>query len=726
MSGSTLAQNYPAVPIAGHTQLSNSQEMVATGQYQSNPYFKWFGPPTKIPQQGPNKDIHRTHKQGPAAWENKNVHVRDQILGLALTQPSVMSQIFPKRYTNEEHFTWSISRYDLSPHARVPNEGVVKAQQFQSETSSAGVQRVGGGIKGEWDFLQTPEGQQVYVNQVMQQSLTMVMTMELDAMNALRTKPLEKDNWERKYGYAALSVPALLSKMCAIYAMLHKAENGLGMYDVARRLEDFASIDGVTITDLLAPHNMRRHLDVAFKQTIRYSDRGPGGREQVANASSPKGQWGNWKLHEIKDHYNLRKKLSLNPMETFTMIGRYNTFFAKERPKDVVSAEDHINAATVQVYDQERDSMVDITAQMLHMNLAWERFYFKEYNTTVNGLSSDDRRKIKLALLFFDKKCHDPVSKAQLDPAAILQVYNQNIGNALPGDPDFFKKAMSVFKVDGPDTEANWKEKVKNIRAMADYDDDDENQVQLQQKKEIFAAVVRNMSYMTVAPFMRQLMAGVCALRGGKDTGEMVVGGVDYGMSVNNNDKTFLGNLTYKTACIIYVPQNIFWLDNIQYKQYLGGSNTQFFTHDELRALRDAQFRFNFLPLSSSLLKKSLIVVPMPKTCVTQELQSCIDITGKFLDERAFNEPVHFKGADFINEVLQTHNMRNRKPVRVTFQKQLQDSNTICYQSKQIMQSRLGVFDKKIDNTGPHGKREGPGARAVRDGDEAEVTDIKD
>lgn len=671
-------------------QMRGYQENVSAGQYQPSPYQAWFGPPTNIPQQGPERDIWRTHQQGPAAWEGKNVFVGNFILGLVIVTNDELTQIIPKRFTEEKHFKWNVTKYDLALVPEVPPEGVVRVQQYSFESGSATTVRRGLGIKLEWDFFQTEMGQTTYIHQTTQLINSMIRTYELDIMNKLRNAPIEAGNWEKRYGYANVNVNIILNKFVENFAMLAKQLDGQGLYKAIRFFTDISGNNGVELTDILGGMNVRRWIDVNHKKTIEYQYRGNGGQEQVANAGRPKRTMGDWAYHEIKEFTDVKNRTSLGPMETYTMIGEYNTAFAMDRPKDCIESKDYIDAVTIRVFDEDKNSdKVELMADTLFDNVRWELIY----DPSVGGTDLKPR-KARLAWLFCYPECLDVEGnkKARLDLVYDNVFMAAARAGALPGATEH-QQVCYAMQLERPGITG--KQRVQQIKSLRKADP-------LDPAYDLYSKLIRNISFIIFKPFMRYLMNGMCGVKRGRETGELVIGRIDYGISVNNNDKTMFCNCTYSSACVLYAPQNVFWLDNVLYKQCLGGANTKFFTMSELSTLREANYRFNVLPVNHSLHTKSMIVCPLPKQANSSQIEKVIDITGKFLDDRSYSEPEHFMGAEWMRALLGTAVMR-RTPPRLTFQKQFPNTNTICYQAKQVSQSKLGIFDKVITNAGHHG-----------------------
>lgn len=696
-------------PVPGTTNFNVSQQNVSAGQYQVNPYSAWFGPINTIPELGPDKDIWRDHQQGPAAYAGKNVYVGDFVIGLVVARQEELTQIIPKRYSQEEHFTWTITRYDVNYVPEVPNEGVVKNQQYSFESGSAHTTRRGMGVKLEWDFYQTAMGKQTYINQISQMVNSMVRTYELEIMNALRVKPMEAGNWDRKYGYLSMSLINLLDSFVENFAVLAKQQDGYGLYTIQNWFQDVSQMNGVELTDVLGGMHIRRWVDLNFAKTKEYWARGPGGENQVANANKPKKRLGEWVYTEIKEFTDIKHKTTLGPMETFTMIGEYNTYFVEDRPKMGITPEDYINGMTTRIFDQEKGDYSDITAQMLFLNTHWENIYSSDV--------PEETAKQMLAWLFFYPECVDKNEQPKTgnELVAVYDRYFLRLDNI---EDDDLRQVCEQFKL--PDVRSSSKTAGKRIRDLYCVDP------KQPEKCELFVKILKHLGFMSTSLFMRYLMNSMCGLRRGKETGELVIGEIDYGVQVDGNVKTMGGNATYKQAVCIYSPGNIFWFDNALYKQCLGGANSKFFTYDELCKLRRQSFKFNKFSLSDVIHSKSLIAFPVPRQATRAKMPKCIDVTGRFLDEQTYDEPEHHLGAMWMRVLLDMPTQRRHDEApRKMLQKQLQNSNTIAYQGKQIYQTKLGEFDTYIINQGHHGPNVYPGCEKVRQNKNAEYKHIQ-
>lgn len=136
-------------------------------------WTKFFGPPPRK-QQNFGEDISETHHDLYKIYEGQNLYLADTITGLVLADNSWETSVFPWVETDQMHVSFSRFEFKNTLATPVPYEGIPRLITSSSSTFADSVHRLGIAFIMEADALSTPEGQNLYNNNLVQ--ITMAST----------------------------------------------------------------------------------------------------------------------------------------------------------------------------------------------------------------------------------------------------------------------------------------------------------------------------------------------------------------------------------------------------------------------------------------------------------------------------------------------------------------------------------------------------------------------
>lgn len=133
-------------------------------------WTKFFGPPPRK-QQNFGEDISETHHDLYKIYEGQNLYLADTITGLVLADTTWETNVFPWVETDQMHISFSRFEFKNTLATPVPYEGIPRLITSSSSTFADSVHRLGIAFIMEADALSTPEGQNLYNNNLVQITL---------------------------------------------------------------------------------------------------------------------------------------------------------------------------------------------------------------------------------------------------------------------------------------------------------------------------------------------------------------------------------------------------------------------------------------------------------------------------------------------------------------------------------------------------------------------------
>ncbi|GBG28632.1 Hypothetical Protein FCC1311_048532 [Hondaea fermentalgiana] len=104
-----------------------------------------------------------------------------------------------------------------------------------------------------------------------------------------------------------------------------------------------------------------------------------------------------------------------------------------------------------------------------------------------------------------------------------------------------------------------------------------------QHDKDIFVPV----NFMLCRPYMTYNVSSAVVVKGGTETGETVIGGVDFQCTSNNMDRTIYGSLVYYGKSIVRDERNVAVTPSVFIQSYIKGNDTTFITEEDTTEMRD-------------------------------------------------------------------------------------------------------------------------------------------
>lgn len=241
-------------------------------------------------------------------------------------------------------------------------------------------------------------------------------------------------------------------------------------------------------------------------------------------------------------------------------------------------------------------------------------------------------------------------------------------------------------------------------------------------------------------PHQTYRMASAILAKGGRELGSTFHGHHDFMLSDDIVRKIHVGHYTFYSKSVVKRPKNYVIIEDIFAQGYVGGEGIQAFGmnsdmdeldgSDDRRAAAEYQLCRNAGNLGKG--GRPSIVVVATKQGSTDNLHTCIDITGRFhpsVYERFHGDfqsaqREHYHASKTVYEAL---GMSDMDPYRATdadeFVNRVQRINTVCFRGCEGTKSDQNVFKVTQLNQGHWGPDVYPGVRRVRDGENSFMRD---
>lgn len=344
-------------------------------------WTKFFGPPPRK-QQNFGEDISETHHDLYKIYEGQNLYLADTITGLVLSDDAWEHNVFPWVETDQMHISFSKFEFKNTLATPVPYEGIPRLITSSSSTFSDSVHRLGIAFIMEADAMSTPEGQNMYNNNLVQ--ITMASTNAIKyavIIKLLVCKDYEKERQDlhRSMGKTTDIIEQL---ECEYFGVLSVSREGF-----PRMIEDYNTTmkNHNVVADTLIMFPRFQQFDQLVNQGTytEYLQTGPSGMAFLREGPVASGLYrGKFVVYETQEFSTYTNGLRFQPLLRRVTLGEfYPMTFGQWRGTKLPSNYSN-DWRTLRVYDIRSNSWakIDFLSAFKHA------FLFGSSQTDPNGL----------------------------------------------------------------------------------------------------------------------------------------------------------------------------------------------------------------------------------------------------------------------------------------------------------------------------------------------------
>ncbi len=306
----------------------------APKSYELGDFIQWAGPPSDKAFD-PKQLLEWQHAQFPAAHQDKFQFLSTLITGLSTDESSsfLLSSKYglPPVYTDSQHFKWTSVNFGRGLMNPEPEEGIARTLRQSRSSDQVSLMRWGIAWYAEHGYLYTQEGQRNFYLQVRAIELAVRSTYELSVLIAVMNCRDKVYNYEiaNNMRFTGKDWVALAEERNDSFIRAQKEFGGVHTaVDIGRTV---LKKRGLTPTCIWTPHDGRMYWKNTNFEDNSYYKNGPAGpaaeRRNELNVTDFEGL----PLCVLEEYqFDRNVGLPLNPLETFEIIGQYNTLFGKD------------------------------------------------------------------------------------------------------------------------------------------------------------------------------------------------------------------------------------------------------------------------------------------------------------------------------------------------------------------------------------------------------------
>ena len=534
-----------------------------------------LGPPAQPSKLHDYTDVHASHYQLPEAYIGKNTLIQGWFNSNLVNKPENWQTRFalPIRENTEGlSIQWDQTEYSRNIIPETPYEAASRLAHTRKRTSQARVVRRGQAIMAESDFFRTREGLIEWYNEIEATKQSVQLTLNYDVMFAILTS----SNYAKEYdkmngGINPNNMYSNFKRELQSFACLNKGDShGLDLaFEQARRQ---MLLHGVTPDMVIMDPRTMLHFAMVPEERRYHMFAGETGVKQydAYNASDPAFTYRGLNCFVQTSFHTGTDGQDVSMLCRNTMIGEF-----AHAKKEATQPDVFPNYMDRLIYDQQHDKCEKISGKQA-LEYSCPDLLFA-HMLKDNGGDTEDGRFNTLKHFFpmyFDKmnkENYRPSSEdSQMSESSKMAVNKITKSFDLNADKiaEFNKKPTNpavdiythvqdaIFQISGAagPTEWSWWSRMYELTVGLGY-------------KAPFSIYI-------VRPFIEHKMLSMVVMKGGESTGTTLYGHSDFQISANTNNKTVEGHLTFHSKAIVYNPQNIYVLEDVQCLDYIAGGNT--------------------------------------------------------------------------------------------------------------------------------------------------------
>lgn len=668
--------------------------------------------------------------------------VREQITGLLeKTYVSPFTQLLlPIRVIGpfeSINFTWQEIHFNegIAPQTEVL--GVPKLFTHNKSKRGARAVRRMVGVKIESGFFMTPEGREDWRNQIEQMVTIIQNTNEYDIMIELLQTCMRRDASAREmngpynhvYGVNdPLSFEQKLELDRDMFAIVNKTPDSRGFLSLVTNLKTIMKRNGVEPDAMVVPPYMLGYYYTTKDDLWQFSSAGPSVESNRAFAQDIGGNGavrsqtiGNLKLIDSYIYRPVKgaRRSACDLLTVPCQIGEFypmeiDMFYRDEKDfknfkssdRDIrIFNEDHSRFSTVRfidalentfrfkmdendkidgegILDQENHSVND--DMFMNGNAPVSKWGDVDY---INNDESIVRKVVQTMLNMFtdeEMKVLDVSDFAIASNAATATSAQAAAYEAKKLLEKKFKDALDIgVKIDKKSLRdilvSIFKELPVNFKTMkAMYNND------------IYIPV----DIILCRPWMTYNMSSVIVMKAGRETGETMIGKIDFNMTSNTQDRTLVASAAYYSKAIVTNRKNVVVAPKVFCQNYISGNNVQFVKPS---VMKDEIGRFSGIVNS----KQSLIALLVPPGDNVHE-HNWIDFNGK--NSKYDSEKPFHASTDYYTNLFGIDQNETDSPFEdyLDYETRTFPPNTICWLGHMEYGPNFSKVNINMGHLGPY------------------------
>lgn len=613
---------------------------------------------------------------------------------LMLTTSSFLTEkIMPKLYSPKTDLTWEKLIFNKTQLPKVPSEAPGRYLHHRSEKGYARTERYGEAIHLEQEFQNTPRGREMLGMQLIQLNNNALITANMLIMAKLCNLHQNENLYLEQYAKTGVAAMDLVEDDIAKFVLVSK-KGGKGLEELVNGIHAVNNYkQRQPLNAIILPAKLKMYVTNEFDEQARTVF--PGEKGLPINNSRPGGAFGSVggiPVYEAPDYSEITDTTELQPMRGMVMIGGWFPVLSEgESPND-------IGMRTIKVVNESAGCDFPLDLKSHFKGALWESLFgddhqFDDELNEVTGPNPDapnynwtEERKRYLRHAVHLHRIFGLISTEQYNEA----MADANVEAALRGLLGANEaERRTLFPEIAAAAAAGGRPAVIGRNALfitSNLEDIRAYLIRHANDRDEIGARIRRMSFIDFRPAQKYATTRAVICRGGPELGRLMIGPTDFTWSQDGTIKTYHGFFTIWMNAIIIDGSNAYMMENLTYEACLKGCDTEFFTHEEMRQLKEVEYVFTDLDDTNSCYRKSIMCFPLPYDILFQDLPKILDMTGRFNDSYNNNKPLYevnasmmgyYPGAEFYSRYLVPESMM-RSPMGMEFVPRIPRFNTIC------------------------------------------------
>lgn len=632
-------------------------------------WARYFGPPAYPIQTNPYDKYAVETYDLPEAYKGRNLFLRTQIDNLIRQGSDWYTAVaLPWKQTNDIHIAWNEWHFSSTLAGRVPHEGVSRLVSSSKRAFKDHVVRRGLAMILEHGFMNTPEGEEQYIRNLVGIRQCVQETCNYDVIHAYLTCR----NYDREYNLkrnpASREVAEeLMDREVALYGIVQKSETGMDI--LHEELKARFARYGVDPNMWIFPPRLMMYLTMVPPSKTEHYLGGDKAVERFEQGPAARTSFRGIDVYETRPFEVNENELPVDLLVRPQQVGEYYRMFGP----DVAlcdPASYRTDCRDIIVYDEKRDN--------------WARVPF--VNALENALQID-YQTYRASGLFKRSAGPDAATVGELMGAM---------------DPSSAQKIEEIVRAGVPAAGA--------AKAVEDY-----RGMKIGTAFDLRATLKRlaeenlpvPFGILLFRPFITHYTASAIMTVKGEATGNTFVGHSDFQLGDDVATKLHYGNFTFYSKAIVTNPKNVMIAENVYLQGYVGGNNAKFFESKERfrEFIQESDYDIGsmfacLVPYATDDLEKRIDLLNDARSGVAA-LRTHYELVANGLFSTDPRASQGLRDADmFLNAALRY--------------------NSVCYQGHQFIYRQkpggVGDHDAVIQNTGHLGPDVYPGVGRVRAG----------